>query len=228
MSRFDEKINKRLDRFYSGSTEVSSIINCGPFTVVTQRKFKGVYVNGNPGVYPVYDDVALDPGLNIGAVFIDGMAALVDLYDGSLLSDFEYDRIEFSSAEHSIVVYKEGLKGLFDVAKRQLVLKAEHKEINTDAGTRFTWTYSPSEGYTVLDSIKNKRIYLGHSPEICFDECHGHIFILKDGMVRMLTEQGMDDVYGYRELLASLGGRITLYNSSRAISAVADIYGAIL
>jgi hypothetical protein len=65
-------------------------------------------------------------------------------------------------------------------------------------------------------------------PDECFDEIHGHIFITKDGKVQLITSDGLSDMYAYRELLVSLGGRITLYNSTHGVSIIADVYGHVL
>ena len=228
MSRFDEKLESRTDRFLDLGPDVERHSSYGPFTIIGQRRYKGVEVDGAKGVLPIYDDVKIDGDLNVGAVFMEGKAALVDLYEGTLLTDFDYDDVEFSAADHSVILKKEGRKGLFDVQTRNVVMDTAYHEINRNVGQRFSWSYSPEAGYEINDSLKDRTIQLGKGVEECFDEKYGHIFVLRDGRIQMIDDEGYSDAKGYRSLLASLGGRLDLYNSVKGILVTADIYAHII
>lgn len=228
MSIFDDKITKRLERLASRMNDIGIIYNDGAYSVVANRKYKGVSVEGTVTVQPVYDDVRLHPLLVVGAVIIEGKTAIIDLHSGELLTDFKYDDIAFEPAQHSIVLYKDGLTGLFSVSNKRVVEEPSYSDMNRNVGNRYGWMYSPVEGYVISDNKTGERTVLGFDIDECFDETHGHIFILRNDRILMLTSDGMEDVFGYRQLLSELGGRITLYNSSRCVSAIADIYGHVL
>lgn len=227
-TKFDTRLSKRLERMIASPEAVIACGNAGPFIVISQRNFKGLSLDGAEMVAPVYDDILAHPELNVAAVMMDGLWAIIDIFEGHLLTDFEYDSIEFAPADHCVVLMRDGKKGLFDVITRSVSRKAEYYEISKAAGTRYTWSYSPIKGYEYYDSLEKRSIPLGHGVDECFDETHGHIFVIRDGMVQMLTTDGLRDIVGYRRLLAANGGRLTLYNSSRGVSVVADIYGNIL
>ena len=228
MSIFDDKITKRLERLASRMNDIGIIYNDGAYSVVANRKYKGVSVKGAVTVQPVYDDVRVHPLLVAGAVIIEGKIAIIDLHSGELLTDFKYDDIAFEPAQHSIVLYKDGLTGLFSVSNKRIVEEPSYSDMNRTVGNRYGWMYSPVDGYVISDNKTGERTALGFDVDECFDETHGHIFILRNDRILMLTSDGMEDVFGYRQLLSKLGGRITLYNSSRCVSAIADIYGYVL
>lgn len=229
MSKFEEKIRKRWERFESRGQEYSIIDNSGNYAVITNRGYKGIADSqGIIKIPPVYDDIMIYPSFNMVSVVMEGLMAVLDVTTGELLTDFNYDRLECSPSDHSIILYKDGLKGLFSVMSKSVVHEPQFSDINKSVSSRFSWMFSPQEGYFMEDSTNGNSVYLGNDIDECFDETHGHIFILKDNRIKMLTENGTEDIVGYRELLASLGGRISLYNSSRGVCAVADIYGHVL
>lgn len=227
-TRHDKKINKRLERLIASPVEVTKCGSIGHLDIITQRDCKGLGYNGNRLIAPVYDDITANAELPVAAVMIDNQWALIDINTADLLTDFEYDNIEFSPNTHSIIVVKNGQRGLFDVAARRIVRQASYNEISHTPGRRYTWAYSPADGYEFFDSQTGQTIRPGHSVQQCFDEAYGHIFVVRDGKVQMLNDDGLSDPIGYRRLLASLNGRLKLYNSTRGVSATADIYGEIL
>lgn len=228
MSIFDDKIMKRLERFASRNSDMVIVANEGSYSIISNRKYKGVSIDGAITVPPIYDNLQLHPLLIAGSVEIEGKKAIIDLYSGELLTDFKYDDIAFEPTQHSIKLYKDGLTGLFSVANKCVVEEPSYSDMNRNGCGRYGWMYSPVDGYIISDRVTGEKTSLGFDIDECFDETHGHIFILKHGKVRMMTADGMEDVYGYRKLLSSIGGRLTLYNSSSGVSAIADIYGILL
>ncbi len=227
-TKFDDKILKRLERFESRGSEFSSIGSLDGLDLISSRGYKGLCKEGTLIIPPVFDDLTIYPHSNLGSVEICGLLAVVDLESGDLLTDFDYDNLDFSSSDHSIVLVRDGLKGLFDVESRRIIHDARFSAIDRSPSKRFSWTYSAEEGYTVIDMKENLRTCLGQDVDVCFDEKYGHIFVYRDKKIRMLTETGTEDLPGYRKLLSSIGGRLSLYNSCNHIAVVADIYGRVL
>ena len=229
MSKFEEKIRKRWERFESRGHEYTIIDNSGNYAVITNRGYKGIADSqGIIKIPPVYDDIMIYPSFNMASVTMEGLMAVIDVLTGDLLTDFKYDHLEYSPADHSIILCKDGLKGIFSVMSKSVVHEPQFSDINKSVSSRFSWMFSPSEGYFMEDSATGKSVYLGNDIDECFDETHEHIFIYKNKKIAMLSENGTEDIIGYRKLLSSLGGRISLYNSSRHTSAIADIYGCVL
>lgn len=224
----DNKLSRRLNKMLDSPVPINVIANAGNYDVITQRSFKGLSASGNQLIVPIYDDIRVDPHLNVAAVMIDSLWALIDIYSGKLLTDFNYDDLEFSSTNHSVVLIKDGKYGLFDVAQSTMLLDVEYEDISYSTGTRYLWTYSSSGGYEYYDFFTHTIIRVGHDVQQCFDECHGHIFVIRDNRVQLVNANGLSDTMAYRKLLSKIGGRITLFNSNRGVSAVADIYGNVL
>lgn len=228
MSKFENKLRKRTERYIVAAPLLTDLANIGEFTVVAYKKFKGLRISDRQTILPVYDDLIVTQSYNVGGAVVDGSIALIDLFSGELLTDFDISSIEFDDNQQSIILIRDGLRGLFDMAQRRIVLDTRYETITREPGTRFSWTFSPHDGYAIIDRLSDNKIELGHGIEACFDECHGHIFVVRGGTVRMLDYDGMEDAEGYRKLLVKLGGRLTLYNSTFAISVIADVYGNIL
>lgn len=224
----DNKLSRRLNKMIDSPVPVGIIANVGGYAVTTQRSFKGLSMDERQLIAPIYDDIRVDPYLTVAAVMMEGLWALIDISRGTLLTDFNYDDFKFFPENHSIVLIKDGKSGLFDVAQGKLLLDVVYEEISHSPGTRYLWTYSSLSGYEYFDYRTNVTIKLGHDIQECFDECHGHIFAVRDNRVHLLNSNGLSDYTAYRRLLAEIGGRITLFNSNRGVTAVADIYGNIL
>lgn len=228
-TKHDDKLNKRLDRWIGSGAKAHHFRTVGSWVELRNGSYCGLQqVDGSDGIPAIYDSIQYDPSISIGVVEIDKELAIIDIQNGQLLTDFRYDKVEFTSGNQSAVLHKNNLKGLFDIALRKEIFAPIYNDISIRAGLRYAWTYSSTEGYCYIDTFSGKCIALGDMPDECFDETHGHIFILKAGKVQLITDDGVSDPYAYRELLASLGGRITLYNSTHGVSIIADIYGCVL
>lgn len=228
MANYDSKLNRRKERYAVSPEQEKVIGTCGAFSITAHKRYKGVRGDNSVGLDPVFDDVILDGTTKICGVSIDGAIALADIFTGDILTSFEYDKIEFVTSEHSIIIYKDGKKGIFDIARREVVHQPLYDSISNRGASRFSWSFSEQDGYTMIDSANGNKINIGSDIDECFDEAFGHIFILLDGKILMLNDEGYADKAGYRELLSSLNGRIRLHNSVKQISVTADIYGNLL
>ncbi|MDE6409348.1 MAG: hypothetical protein K2K81_03770 [Muribaculaceae bacterium] len=228
MSEIERKYERRLERFEANGKKYTLLSNVNGYTFIEYKSYKGLLSVNNIILPPVFDSIGFDPTLKMAFVEIDGLKAIVDLFTGERLTPYNYDKIEFYAQDHSIIIYKNGLKGLFDVIKRCVEVEPGYSMVNRTSATRFTWMYAPEEGYYMQDSLKGHNIFLGSDIQECFDETNGHIFILRNNKIRMLTDEGTEDMMGYRKLLAKLNGRLTLYNSVKGVGVVADIYGNVL
>lgn len=220
-----KKLQNREARFHASETAPCLLQIVGDYCIISHKKFKGVRVEGAIGLLPIYDDVVLNSKFNIGAVIVDRKAALADLHSGELLTNFEYDKISFEIDNHSIILYKGEKKCIYDVVKKEMIFDDFSDSIGIGRGNRYSWSYSQSRGYTIIDHVTNKTHSLGTSIEECFDETNGHMFVIREGRVTMLDDEGYTDSLAYRKLLASIGGRLNLHNSAHNVFVVADIYG---
>lgn len=229
MNEIESKIDKRLMRWETSPRPLETVMTAGRFTVVAQRGYQGLRDDRNTlTVPPVYDTVIAGQSAPVCGLSVDGRIALADCATGRLLTEFLYDAIVFRPDGMTVEVVRGSKRGLYDTVANKLEIAPDDEYVAQKSGGRFTWSYTPGEGYTFHNLETGRKIVAGNNIELCFDEAYGHIFGIFEGRVSVVTDEGLRDDAAYRDLLVRLRGRIELSNYDRGIHIVADIYGNVL